>query len=105
MLLLIALWPAFVPWYVAWVVAFAALVPARHVGGRVLLLSAGALLSYLPQLWLPARGPVPVGWRSVLTVLLVFFPLLLVSLPWPLLGVRLVGLRRIASGAIQRSAG
>lgn len=82
MLLLLLLWSFFVPWYVGWAAALVAALGRRRLGGQVLLLSATATLSYLFQLYLPARAAVSVEFRSALSALLTFVPFLLTFLPW-----------------------
>lgn len=89
LLLLIVLWSFFVPWYVAWALAIAALLDDPHRARPVLLLSLTALLSYLAQLWVPARWPVSVEFHSALAAAIVFAPYLLLALPWP--GRRRIG--------------
>ncbi len=84
MTLLIVLWSFFVPWYSAWAVALTATLDRRRAAGRTLLLTATATLSYLLQLWVPARWPAAVeavGVRSALSALLIFVPFLLTYLP------------------------
>ena len=80
-LLLIALWPFLVPWYSAWVVALVGAYGVRRFGWSVLLLCAGALLSYLCQLYWPARDFVTIGLRSTVSALLYLGPFL-ASLLW-----------------------
>ncbi len=83
MTLLVVLWPFFAPWYSAWAVALAAALDSRRVAGRILLLTATATLSYLLQLWVPARWPASVDsveLRSALSALLIFVPFLLTFL-------------------------
>jgi hypothetical protein len=81
MLLLLALWTFFVPWYVAWAIPWAAL-GSRRAGRQVLLLSGVALLSYVIQFSPNGRKDGGVGLRSTLSALLIFVPLLLSLLPW-----------------------
>ncbi len=88
-LLMIALWPFLVPWYSAWAVAMVAAYGVRRFGWSVLLLCAGAQLSYLCQLYWPAREFVSVGLRSSVSALLYLGPFL-ASLLWLWLRERLV---------------
>ncbi len=80
--LLIALWPFFVPWYCAWAVAAVAALASRRHGWRVLVLCAGATLSYTFQFYLPLRMVTSVEFRSTLSALLTFVPFLLTFVPW-----------------------
>lgn len=82
MLLLIVLWPFFVPWYCAWAVALVATLGSGRIGRRVLVLCLGATLSYLFQLYLPVRMTTSVEFRSTLSALLIFCPFALSLLPW-----------------------
>ncbi len=82
MLLLIVLWPFFVPWYCAWAVALVATLGSGRVGRRVLVLCLGATLSYLFQLYLPVRMTTSVEFRSTLSALLIFCPFAISLLPW-----------------------
>ena len=82
MLLLIVLWPFFVPWYCAWAVATVATLGSGRVGRRVLVLCLGACLSYLFQLYLPVRMTSSVEFRSTLSALLIFCPFFISLLPW-----------------------
>jgi len=82
MLLLIVLWPFFVPWYCAWAVAMVATLGSGRVGRRVLILCLGASLSYLFQLYLPVRMTTSVEFRSTLSALLIFCPFAISLLPW-----------------------
>jgi len=82
MLLLIVLWPFFVPWYCAWAVALVATLGSGRVGRRVLVLCLGASLSYLFQLYLPVRMTTSVEFRSTLSALLIFCPFAISLLPW-----------------------
>lgn len=81
LLLLIVLWSFFVPWYVSWALAIAALLDAPRRARPVLLLSLTAPLSYLAQLWVPARWPVSVEFHSALAAAIVFAPYLLLLAP------------------------
>lgn len=82
MFLLIALWPFFVPWYSVWAVALVATLGSRRRGWQALVLCAGALLSYLFQLYLPLRMATSVEFRSTLSAFLIFGPFALSFLPW-----------------------
>ena len=82
MLLLIVLWPFFLPWYCAWAVAMVATLGSGRVGRRVLVLCLGASLSYLFQLYLPVRMTTSVEFRSTLSALLIFCPFAISLLPW-----------------------
>lgn len=82
MLLLIALWPFFVPWYCAWGVALVATLGSRRRGAQALILCLGATFSYLFQLYLPIRMAVSVEFRSTLSAILIFGPFGLSFLPW-----------------------
>lgn len=98
MLLLLVLWPFFVPWYIAWAVALAATLDERRAGVRVLLLSAMAALTYPVQLYLPERTFISVEWRSALSALLIFVPFLVTLAPWPWRDRPMPLARRRASG-------
>jgi alpha-1,6-mannosyltransferase len=82
MLLLIVLWPFFVPWYCAWAVAMVATLGSGRVGRRVLILCLGATLSYIFQLYLPVRMTTSVEFRSTLSAILIFCPFAISLLPW-----------------------
>jgi hypothetical protein len=81
-LLLLVLWPFFVPWYCTWAVAMVATLGSGRVGRRVLVLCLGASLSYLFQLYLPVRMTTSVEFRSTLSALLIFCPFAISLLPW-----------------------
>ncbi|MGN6811991.1 MAG: polyprenol phosphomannose-dependent alpha 1,6 mannosyltransferase MptB [Thermomicrobiales bacterium] len=74
MLALLVLWTFFVPWYCAWAVALAAALGDGLLSVPVVVLCAGALASYLFQLYLPLRMAISVEFRSTLSALLVFVP-------------------------------
>lgn len=82
--LLVCLWSFFVPWYSAWPVALAATLGTARAGRQVLLLSALALLSYEFQFYSPGQGQGSrsVEFRSSLSALVVFVPVLLSFVPW-----------------------
>lgn len=82
MFLLLVLWPFFVPWYCVWAVAVVAALGSRRRGGQVLILCAGAMLSYLLQLYLPVRMATSVEFRSTLSAFLIFGPFILSFVPW-----------------------
>jgi hypothetical protein len=44
-----------VPWYLLWVLPFAALAPARRIRGAVVVLSAYFLIAFMPAAYLLAR--------------------------------------------------
>jgi hypothetical protein len=96
MLLLIVLWPFFVPWYCAWAVALVATLGSGRVGRRVLILCLGATLSYLFQFYLPIRMKISIEFRSTLSALLIFCPFAISLLPW---GVWLGRLRHDTAAA------
>jgi hypothetical protein len=82
MFLLLVLWPFFVPWYCVWAVALVAAFDSRRRGWQTLILCAGAMLSYLLQLYLPLRMAVSIETRSSLSAFLIFGPFALSFLPW-----------------------
>jgi len=91
--LLLALWPFFVPWYCAWVVAVVATLGSQRHSWRMLVLCFGATLSYIFQLYMPLRMASSVGLRSTLSALIIFVPFLLTFVLWGALWQR-TGQRR-----------
>jgi alpha-1,6-mannosyltransferase len=102
MFLLLVLWPFFVPWYCVWAVALVATLGSRQRGWQTLILCAGAMVSYLLQLYLPLRMAVSVEVRSTLSALLIFGPFALSFVPWAAIQARV--LERVRRGSLVSAA-
>lgn len=84
LLLVLCVWPFFMPWYVLWVVALAATLGVGGVPRQALVFSLMAAVSYLYQYSLRLITPRPVEFWSIASAITVFAPLLLL-VGWSLL--------------------
>jgi hypothetical protein len=80
LLLLLLLWPFFMPWYTIWLVPIAALTGRPRLARQTIVITGAALATYLFQFTLRQAFRQPVEFWSTLSAALVFGSLLLVTL-------------------------
>lgn len=79
-LLLLLLWPFFMPWYTLWLVPIAALTGRPRLSRQIIVITGAALATYLFQFTLRQAFRQPIFVWSTLSAALVFGSLLLVTL-------------------------
>jgi alpha-1,6-mannosyltransferase len=84
MLLILLMWPFFMPWYVLWVTALAALRGTANAPRHVIVFSCAAALSYLGQYSLRDGYRLPIHDWSVASAVFVFGALF-AAMAWPAL--------------------
>jgi hypothetical protein len=77
LLLILMLWPFFMPWYTLWLVPIAALTGRPRLARQIIVITGAALATYLFQFTLRQAYPQPAGFWSTLSAALVFGSLLL----------------------------